>query len=140
MSFAGCHFRSALGQRPFAAAFGAAALLLIAAAPGEAQPTSKSQTHSQSQSAGPISDQKIDAAAKAMAQVSNVRESYEKKIASASDADKGKLMNEAGHAMTKAVTDRGLTVAEYNAIVDRAKTDPDIRHKLVAHLPPDNNR
>lgn len=139
MSFAGYRFRPALGQRPIAAAFGAAALLLVAASPGQAQPTSKTQ--SQSQTAAPaITDQKIDATAKAMAQVSSVRQSYEKKIASASDADKGKLMNEAGHAMTKAVTDRGLSVAEYNAIVDRAKTDPEIRHKLVAHLPPDNNR
>lgn len=138
MSFAGRPFRTALGQRPIAAAFGAAALLLLAAAPGQAQPTSKTQ--SQSQTAAPITDQKIDAAAKAMAQVSSVRQSYEQKIAGASDADKGKLMNEAGHAMTKAVTDRGLSVAEYNAIVDRAKTDPEIRHKLVAHLPPDKNQ
>jgi hypothetical protein len=138
MSFAGRPFRTALGQRPIAAAFGAAALLLVAAAPGQAQPTSKTQ--SQSQTAAPITDQKIDAAAKAMAQVSSVRQSYEQKIAGASDADKGKLMNEAGHAMTKAVTDRGLSVAEYNAIVDRAKTDPEIRHKLVAHLPPDKNQ
>lgn len=138
MSFAGRPFRTALGQRPIAAAFGAAALLLVAAAPGQAQPTSKTQ--SQSQTAAPITDQKIDAAAKAMAQVSSVRQSYEQKIAGASDADKGKLMNEAGHAMTKAVTDRGLSVAEYNAIVDRAKSDPEIRHKLVAHLPPDTNR
>ena len=138
MSFAGRPFSTALGQRPIAAAFGAAALLLVAAAPGQAQPTSKTQ--SQSQTAAPITDQKIDAAAKAMAQVSSVRQSYEQKIAGASDADKGKLMNEAGHAMTKAVTDRGLSVAEYNAIVDRAKTDPEIRHKLVAHLPPDKNQ
>jgi hypothetical protein len=139
MSISGRRFRTALGQRPIATAFGAAALLLVAAAPGQAQPTSKTQT--QSQTAAPaISDQKIDAAAKAMAQVSSVRQSYEQKIAGASDADKGKLMNEAGHAMTKAVTDRGLSVAEYNAIVDRAKSDPEIRHKLVAHLPPDTNR
>ncbi len=138
MSFAGRPFRTALGQRPIAAAFGAAAQLLLAAAPGLAQPTSKTQ--SQSQTAAPITDQKIDAAAKAMAQVSSVRQSYEQKIAGASDADKGKLMNEAGHAMTKAVTDRGLSVAEYNAIVDRAKTDPEIRLKLVAHLPPDKNQ
>ena len=140
MSFAGRPFRTALGQRPIAAVFGAAALLLVAAAPGQAQPTSKTQSQSQSQTAAPITDQKIDAAAKAMAQVSSVRQSYEQKIAGASDADKGKLMDEAGHAMTKAVTDRGLSVAEYNAIVDRAKSDPEIRHKLVAHLPPDKNQ
>jgi hypothetical protein len=34
----------------------------------------------------------------------------------------------------KAVTDQGLSVDEYDAIIDRAKTDATLRQKLVARL------
>jgi len=136
MNFAGRRSRLSPGVRPIAAVFGAASLLLAASASGQAQPSGNTP----SQAAAPaITDQKIDATAQAMVQVSSLRQSYDQKIAAAPDADKPRLANEAGQAMMKAVTDRGLTVAEYNAIVDRARTDPDLRQKLVQHLPPETS-
>lgn len=144
MTFVGRRSRLSPGVRPIAVAFGAASLILVASASGQAQPSRNAPSQAQpsttapNQAAAPaITDQKIDATAQAMVQVSSLRQSYNQKIAAAPDSDKPRLASEAGDAMKKAVTDHGLTVAEYNAIVDRAKTDPDLRNKIVQRLPPD---
>lgn len=129
--------------RSFAAAtLSISALLLIPAAnaqmnPPQARPPAQSpqtqlpQTQTPSM---PISDEKLNAAAVAIGQVSDIRQSYEPKIAAASPSDKQRLTKEANEAMEKAVTDQGLSVDEYNSIMRTAQNDPAVRQKLSQRI------
>ena len=85
-------------------------------------------------SAAQISDQKIDAAAKAVKGVSAIKETYEQKLAEAPDTDKGRIVDEANMAMKKAVTDQGLSVEEYTSIIKVAQNDPVVHQKIVDRL------
>ena len=83
-----------------------------------------------------VSDQQLDATAKAIRQVRVVKESYAQKLAAAPSSDKARIAGQAKDALMKAVTDQGLSVDEYNAIIKKARTDPTLRQKLVARLSP----
>ncbi len=101
------------------------------------QPQARPQGQSQGQSPSPtISDQKLNAAAAAIGQVTSIERSYEQKIAEAPPSEKQHITDEATNAMKKAVTDQGLSVDEYNTIVQTAQNDPTIRQKLVQRIHP----
>jgi predicted ATPase with chaperone activity len=138
------HIVKARLLRPLAAAaLGIGALLLPPAAnaqmnPPQARPQAQPpQPQSpQTQSRSPtISDEKLNAAAAAVGQVTNIRQSYERKIASAPESDKPRLTEEANDALEKAVTDQGLSVDEYNSIIRTAQNDPALRQKLSQRIP-----
>ena len=126
-----------------AAALSVSALLLIPAAnaqmnPPQARPQAQSPQTQLPQSqppSAPISDDKLTAAAAAIGQVTTIRQSYESKIAVASASDKQRLTKEADDALTKAVTDQGLSVDEYNSIIRTAQNDPAVRQKLTQRIP-----
>ena len=126
-----------------AAALSVSALLLIPAAnaqmnPPQARPQAQSPQTQLPQSqppSAPISDDKLTAAAAAIGQVTTIRQSYESKIAVASGSDKQRLTKEADDALTKAVTDQGLSVDEYNSIIRTAQNDPAVRQKLTQRIP-----
>lgn len=129
--------------RSFAAAtLSVSAFLLIPAAnaqmnPPQARPPAQSPQTQLPQTQAPstpISDEKLSAAAVAIGQVSNIRQSYEPKIAAASPSDKQRLAKEANQAMEKAVTDQGLSVDEYNSIMRTAQNDPAVRQKLSQRI------
>jgi hypothetical protein len=70
-----------------------------------------------------IPDNKLDAAAAAMKSVSMVKEDYGRRIAQTpDDSEKSRLANEGGQALTKAVTDQGLSVAEYTEFCKSRRT------------------
>lgn len=81
-----------------------------------------------------ISEQKLDAAAKAVKNVSTIRDSYEQKLVKAPADQKAKLADEASDAMAKAVKDQGLSVEEYTSIIEVAQNDPVVRNKLLQRL------
>src|SRR5690348_12255146 len=86
------------------------------------------QARPEAQSPSPIiSDQKLNAAAAAIGQVTSIRQSYERKIAEAPASDKQRITSEANGALEKAVTDQGLSVDEYNTIIRTAQNDPTVR-------------
>jgi hypothetical protein len=90
---------------------------------------------SQAQSPSPtISDEKLNAAAAAVGQVTSVRQSYERKIAEAPPSDKQRITGEANAALEKAVTDQGLSVDEYNTIIRPAQNDPTVRQNLTERI------
>ena len=99
-----------------------------AAAPGQSVPD-------QNQSPN-IPDQKLDAAASALQQVAGLKRDYQQRLDSASsDSDKLLIVEEANSALTKAVTDQGLSVEEYTAIMVIAQNDPQVREKILQRLP-----
>jgi Domain of unknown function (DUF4168) len=54
----------------------------------------------------------------------------------AAPSDKERIANEAMDALTKAVTDQGLSVEEYGSILEVAQNDPDIREKIRQRIRP----
>jgi hypothetical protein len=126
--------RTRLPQPLAAAVLSVAGLLLLPAANAQMNQT---QPRPQAQSPSPtISDQKLTAAAAALGQVTSIRQSYERKIAEAPQPDKQRVTDEANNALKKAVTDQGLSVDEYNTILQTAQNDPSIRQKLAQRIPP----
>jgi hypothetical protein len=87
-----------------------------------------------SQSSADIPDNKLDAAAAAMRRIASLQQNYRDQIAAAPSADRNRIANEAGDALTKAVTDQGLSVDEYAKIVDAAQNDLDVRQRILQRL------
>src|SRR5215831_11773333 len=83
-----------------------------------------------------IPDQKLDAAAAAIGRLAGLKQDYQQRIAAASPADKERLVDEALNAMRKAVTDQGLSVDEYDSILEVAQNDPGVREKIRQRIPP----
>src|SRR6185437_1413564 len=81
-----------------------------------------------------VSDQKLDQAAAAIQQVTTIRKDYAGKLAGASPDEQDKLAQEAHTAMQKAVTDQGLSIDEYNSIVQTAQNNPSVRDQIMKRL------
>ena len=134
--------KARLSRSFMAATLSIGALLLIPGAnaqtnPPQARPQAQSpQTQlPQTQSPSvPISDEKLNAAAAAIGQVTAIRQSYQSKIEAAPASDKQRLAKEANDALEKAVTDQGLSVDEYNSIIRAAQNDPAVRQKLTQRI------
>jgi Domain of unknown function (DUF4168) len=101
-----------------------------------AQPPSAQRPSPQAPSPSPtISDQKLNAAAVAIGQVTSITQSYKRKIAEAPPSDTQRITQEENTALEKAVTDQGLSVDEYNTIIRTAQNDPAVRQKLSERIP-----
>ncbi len=108
----------------------------FAAQPAAAQgqpPTQRPPTQAISPTPN-VSEQKLDQTAAAIKNVQAVRSTYAEKLSAASPDEKGKIVTEANAAMQKAVTDQGLSVDEYNSIVQLAQSDPSVRERIVKRL------
>jgi hypothetical protein len=81
-----------------------------------------------------IPDQKLDAAAVAIDRIANLHRQYEQQLAEAAPENREAIAKEADGAMAKAVNDQGLSVKEYNSIVDAAQRNPAFREKLLQRL------
>jgi len=112
----------------------AAGLLLAPAVNAQTQTTPPTTKPDRSAPSADISEQKLDAAAKAVKNVSTIRDSYEQKLIKAPTDQKAKLADEASDAMAKAVKDQGLSVEEYTSIIEVAQNDPVVRNKLLQRL------
>jgi Domain of unknown function (DUF4168) len=96
-----------------------------AAAP---QPNS---TGDQSTKAQNIPEDKLNAAGAALAAVSRLHNDYQQRIAKARPNDRQRIIEEGDNALQKAITDKGLSIDEYKAILDVAQNDPDLQAKLI---------
>lgn len=97
-----------------------------------AQQSSPNATEDQGKKAQNISEDKLNAAASALVDISRVRHDYEQRLAGASPDDLKRIADEGNIALEKAVTDKGLSVKEYDDIIEAAQNDPDFRQKLIA--------
>jgi hypothetical protein len=116
-----------------------AAAFLAAAVPATNAQDSQAQSPapSPSQPSQNIPDHKLDATAKALDQIADVKESFTKQIeATPNDSDKQRLVDDANKALVKAVTDQGLTVEEYTSIMVVAQNDPAVRQKILQRMKP----
>jgi len=119
--------------RPAAVMFLIAAGLLFAP---EANSQVQSPSPGLSNPSSDIPDQKLDAAAAAIERVASLKRDYQQRIAAAAPADKEGVLNEAIRALAKAVTDQGLSVEEYDSILEVAQNDPGVREKIRRRIRP----
>jgi hypothetical protein len=123
----------------------AVACLIAPAANGQTQsppaqtPAPSSPVPDRSAQSPDIPDQKLDAAAVALQKMTALKRDYEQRVEAASDSDKQRIVDEANNAITKAVTDQGLSVEEYITIMVMAQNDPQVRSKLIQRLPQSDN-
>ena len=83
-----------------------------------------------------ISDQKLDAVATAIERVASLKQDYRQRIAAAAPSDKERIAIEAINALAKAVTDQGLSLKEYDSILEVAHNDPEVRGKIRQRIRP----
>ena len=81
-----------------------------------------------------ISDQKLDQAAAAIVHVDKLQRSYQQKLEQAPADERDHVIEEADDALAKAVTDHGLSLDEYDTILQTAQNDPSVREKLLQRL------
>ena len=106
-----------------------------------AVPAANAQTRPQAPAAADqaenIPDQKLDAAAAAIERMASIKQEYQQRISKeASQAEQQKLANEGNNAMEKAVTEQGLSVAEYSSILEVAQNNPVVREKIIQRITP----
>ena len=87
-----------------------------------------------------IPDQKLDRAAAALQRVIVLQQDYQQRIATAAPADKQRITDEANGALVKAVTDQGITVPEYNSILQVAENDANLRERILRRVQPPANQ
>ena len=117
---------------PFAATLVAAAWLQpVAPANAQAQPQAPS-TVEQGEN---IPDQKLEAAAAAIERMASIKQDYQQRLQKVtSPSEQDRLVEEGNNAMQKAVTDQGLSVAEYDEIMVVAQNSPTVRDKIIERL------
>jgi predicted ATPase with chaperone activity len=129
--------------RPLAATvLTATCLLSVPAANAQTQspqaqsPQAQSPSPGASEQAQNIPDEKLNAAAAAMEQVSSVKENYQGRMEAAAPSDRPRIAAEAKNALEGAVTGQGLSVDEYNSILTVAQNNPDVREKILQRVRP----
>ena len=69
--------------------------------------------------------------------MASIKQEYQQRISKeASQAEQQKLANEGNNAMEKAVTEQGLSVAEYSSILEVAQNNPVVREKIIQRITP----
>jgi hypothetical protein len=124
------------------AAAALAIALVPAVAPSSAQEQvqqPKEQPNAQPQTQAPdtaqnIPEHKLDAAAAAMTQVASLKQVFQQRYETATPSDKERIAEEANAALAKVVTDKGLSVEEYSAILTTAQNDPAVRDKILDRI------
>jgi hypothetical protein len=126
-------------RRPFAAALTLVGLVSMPAAVAQTQspaPPEQAQPSPPEHAQPSITDQKLDQTAAAIKRVASVKQDYQQRIAAASPSDKERIVEEGTKELAKAVTDQGLSVGEYDAILEVAQKDPDVLQKLKQRISP----
>ncbi len=82
-----------------------------------------------------ISGNILEPFAGAYKEVSEIHSSYEQRIVKALDpAQADALQQEANQKMTQAVTDRGMTIEDYNTLFQTIQNDPALKEKFMTVL------
>ncbi len=103
--------------------------------PGPSQPAQPGP----STTAPNLSDQKLSAAAAALERVVSLQQDYRQRIAAAdAPAEKERIVAEANNELANAVTQQGLSVEEYESILNTAREDPEVRGKILQRIQPSN--
>src|ERR1700738_2624385 len=82
---------------------------------------------------GAVADDVVEKVGKVIAQIEAIRQDYTERVETVSAKDaKQALVDQAERAMVKAVTDEGLTIGEYNEVIEAAQADKDVEERVLA--------
>jgi uncharacterized protein DUF4168 len=134
----GDKFMRLLLRSPAVAALAAVWLFSVPAANAQEQspPPAQSPSPHASDPAPNLTDQKLDATAAAVLRVATLKQDYQQRIAAAPPSDKERIAEEAISALSKAITDQGLSVDEYTSILEVAQDNPEVREKIRQRIRP----
>ena len=80
-----------------------------------------------------ITDDTVQKVGMALGQVTQIREEYTKRLALVeTDDEKEAVASEAQDVMIQAVSDQGLSVGQFNAVVSAAEEDADLGQRVLA--------
>lgn len=119
-----------------ALALGIGASLATASAQDAAPTPAAPGVEAPAAAAPAVDDTKLKSFATAFLEVTAVTKKYQPQIESAgSTEDQQRLQQEAGQEMVEAVNDaEGITVDEYNMIIQAAQSDPDLAQRINSHI------
>ncbi len=93
-----------------------------------------------STSAPDLSDQKLDAAAAALERVATLQKDYRQRFDETEvPAERDRILAEASDELKKAITEQGISVEEYVSILDVARSDAEVRGKILQRIRPADN-
>jgi len=115
----------------------AAIVFTIAGIPAIAQPsgagTGMPQPPGSATQAAPVSDVMVHRVGKAIRNVTMIRQQYTQRAqASNSPQARQTLDSEAQRDMAKAVSDQGLTLQQYDQVIQMAQADPTLQQRLLS--------
>jgi len=124
------------------AVLAAAASVAAAVVPAIAQQSGRSNTGPQSaapQTPGvtaqqsQLSDATVQKVGKALRSMATIRQEYTEKAQSTKSPDQQKeLTDQAQSSMVKAIGDQGLSVQQYNQVIQMAQADPNLKERLLS--------
>jgi Domain of unknown function (DUF4168) len=80
-----------------------------------------------------LSDAKVQKMGAALREVTRIRDDYEARLTAAeTDEERQGLQNEAQAVIVEAVQDQGLSVTEFNEVVEAADEDPTVKDRVLA--------
>jgi hypothetical protein len=126
--------KSSIASLIFAAALAAVAPAAPRMAQDKSTANAPATTGAPAATETQIPEEKLDAAAAAMQQISSLRDSYQQRYDAAPPTDKERIAGEATDALKKVVTDKGLSIDEYSAIITLAQNDPAVRSKILDRI------
>ena len=123
-------------MQAMAAALLATTMLAVpAAVQGQTQAPSRQPPSGDATTSAPaIPDEKLDAAAIAITKVNTLTKAYKRQFEAAAPGDRERIVNEADAALEQAVEQSGLSIEEYNQIIDVAMSDPTTQSKILQRL------
>ena len=90
------------------------------------------QTDSGTLQSEAISDRVVSQVGKAAVEVASLRQSLEAGMARAqTDAERQTLTDQAEVSAIRAISEHGLTVAEFNEVIEAAQSDPELEQRVL---------
>jgi Domain of unknown function (DUF4168) len=79
-----------------------------------------------------VPDQTVSMVGKAAMEVMKLRESFTQNMAAAqTDEERQNLAEQAETAAVRAISEQGITVAEYNEVIGAAQSDPELEERVL---------
>jgi hypothetical protein len=93
------------------------------------------QLHSNITRNAEVPDATVEKMGKALAEIAEVEQELASAVSVAStERDRMQLAEQADRAITDAVTDQGLSLTQFNQVVQAADDDPELRNRLTAAI------
>jgi hypothetical protein len=119
------------------AALAAALVVAMATTPAFAQQSGRSSAAPQvpgaTQQQGELTDAMVQKVGTALRHMATIRQDYARRAqATNSQQQQQELTNQAERDMTKAISDQGLSVQQYNQVIQMAQNDPTLKQRLLS--------